>query len=231
MQLMKNFVVIGGVLLLSVSMQAQLLSNESITGAALGGLVGGVIGHNHHRQTAEGAAIGAGAGLLLGTLAHQERSRQYRAATVPAPIYAPTQGPVYATSSPRHSRALGGALVGGVIGGVVGHNNNRKTAEGAAIGAGAGLLLGHIADQNARRAEAVVLPVSTYYPGQVVSTAPPMPSGVPVYGGTDNIAATASQPLADVETGNGAGGIRAPIGSRTFGGSGTMQGANRLFGR
>lgn len=71
--------------------QAQWLNRESVNGAALGGLVGGIIGHNHGRQTAEGIAIGAGSGFLLGSLLHQSRAEPY-------PLYSPssvTSVPVY----------------------------------------------------------------------------------------------------------------------------------------
>jgi uncharacterized protein YcfJ len=38
--------------------------------------------------------------------------------------------------------SLTGAALGGIAGAVIGHNSGRRTAEGAAIGAGAGLVLG-----------------------------------------------------------------------------------------
>jgi len=53
----------------------------------------------------------------------------------------------------RPNYAVGGAAVGGLLGAVIGHNSDRRTAEGAAIGAGAGLLLGGIAEREARRRE------------------------------------------------------------------------------
>jgi hypothetical protein len=60
--------------------------NYAVTGAFLGGVAGGVIGHNSGRKTAEGIAIGAGTGLLFGSLAeHRARWRESYAVAVPAP--------------------------------------------------------------------------------------------------------------------------------------------------
>jgi hypothetical protein len=59
------------------SSQAQLFTSEGLTGAAWGGLLGAVIGHNSGRHGGEGAAIGAGAGFLLGTLAHHSNRDRY----------------------------------------------------------------------------------------------------------------------------------------------------------
>lgn len=55
--------------------QAQLFSPESLTGAGLGAIAGGIIGHNNGRHSAEGAAIGAGVGLLAGALVRESRER------------------------------------------------------------------------------------------------------------------------------------------------------------
>lgn len=57
-------------------MQAQLFSHESITGAGFGALTGGLIGHASGRHGWEGAAIGAGAGFLIGSLIHREKARE-----------------------------------------------------------------------------------------------------------------------------------------------------------
>ena len=143
------------VLLLALSaglvapMQAQLFSPESFTGAALGGIAGAVIGHNSGCHGGEGAAIGAGAGLLLGSLVHQERVRQGYYDYQPTYQNAYYQEPYYR----RPNYAIGGAVVGGVTGAVIGHNSGRHGGEGAAIGAGAGLLLGSIAESETRRQE------------------------------------------------------------------------------
>ncbi|MDX1953213.1 MAG: glycine zipper family protein, partial [Verrucomicrobiota bacterium] len=109
-----------------------------------------IIGHNNGRRTAEGAAIGAGAGLLLGSLLNQSRREES--------YYSPA--PAYGYSRPHH--AVTGAVLGGIAGGVIGHNNGRHTAEGIAIGAGTGLLLGAIAEAESRRRDAVIHSGSTY---------------------------------------------------------------------
>lgn len=132
-----------------VSAQAQLFGPESLTGGLIGGIAGGVIGHNSGRRTAEGAAIGAGAGLFLGALTSHARE--------PDSYY-----DSYSYYRPNY--AVTGAVLGGVAGGVIGHNNGRRTGEGVAIGAGAGLLIGGMAEYDARaRGSSYVY--STYYPG------------------------------------------------------------------
>ena len=157
---------LGSILLgLSVAgVQAQLFTPESFAGAAVGGVAGGVIGHNHHGQTAEGAAIGAGVGWLLGSIAHQERAvyarRDYGGGD--PHYYDPyARGYEFRGYAPyrphRASRPNYGGLgmiLGGVTGGIIGHNHHGQTAEGVAIGAGAGLLLGTIAEDVAREREA-----------------------------------------------------------------------------
>lgn len=148
---MKNLMVAAALsLACMLPAQAQLTSREALGGAALGGVLGGVIGHNNGRKTAEGAAIGAGAGLLLGAVTHNARREYYSTyppASAPPPPY--TSPSYHAPTRPHH--AVSGAVLGGIAGGVIGHNNGRKTAEGIAIGAGTGLLLGTLAEQNARR--------------------------------------------------------------------------------
>jgi outer membrane lipoprotein SlyB len=192
----------------SAPAQAQLFSQEALGGAALGGIIGGVIGHNNGRHTAEGAGIGAGAGLLLGALMGQARRDAYASGAdsayyAPASVYA-SPAPVYA--APRPNYAVTGAVLGGIAGGVIGHNNGRHTAEGIAIGAGSGLLLGAIAESAARRQERAAYIVSTpaYY------TAAPQPQA----------SATAEPPPVQV---NAPVPVPAPASS--------MAAANSLFGR
>jgi len=138
---MKKLVFAALAFLVIVPAQAQLFSRESLGGAAVGGVIGGVIGHNSGRKTAEGIGIGAGAGLLLGALSENSRREVY----APAPVY-----PYY---SIRPNHTVTGAALGGLAGGIIGHNSGRKTAEGIAIGAGAGLVIGALAEENARRRE------------------------------------------------------------------------------
>ena len=54
----------------------------------------------------------------------------------------------------RGDYARTGLLLGGVLGAVIGHQDDRRGWEGAAYGAGAGLLLGTLADRRAERIEA-----------------------------------------------------------------------------
>lgn len=168
---MKRFAYILALALAVSTVRAQIFSNESLTGALTGGIIGGVIGHNHHRQTAEGAAIGAGAGWLLGTLVHNQKELSKRE-TVNYQYNTTTYSyqPVYTTPTTTYNRpnyAVGGAVLGGIVGGVIGHNHHRQTAEGIAIGAASGLVLGALAEQNARLKERqVIIPQqqTVYYP-------------------------------------------------------------------
>lgn len=177
---MKSWILIGLMAVTALPAQAQLFSSEALGGAALGGLAGGIIGHNNGRKTAEGAAIGAGAGLLLGSVVHNERERrQYYSA--PAAV---VEAPAYYAPPSRPNYAVSGAVLGGVAGGVIGHNSGRKTAEGVAIGAGAGLLLGSVAEQNARRRERSVIyappPAVVYAPAPAPAPAAPPTPPAPV---------------------------------------------------
>jgi uncharacterized protein YcfJ len=191
-----------------VPARAQLFSSESMGAAMLGGLAGGIIGHNNGRKTAEGIGIGAGAGLLLGALAHQSRTdRGYSAPyyVSSAPGYPATV--VYAT--PRPNYAMTGVALGGVAGGIIGHNNGRRTAEGIAIGAGAGLLLGGFAEGEARRRESYMQAAPVYV------AAPMMES-------SENMAVPATAPS------------EAPQSSsvnKVYSAPSSMSGANALFGR
>lgn len=125
--------------------EAQLFSRESWGGATLGGIIGGVIGHNSGRKTAEGIAIGAGAGLILGALSRPSYPDYY----YPPTVVPYSTGPVYFHATVRPNYAITGAALGGLAGGIIGHNSGRQTAEGVAIGAGSGLILGALAEQRA----------------------------------------------------------------------------------
>jgi uncharacterized protein YcfJ len=159
MRKLLGFILLG----LSVAgIQAQLFTPESFAGAAVGGVAGGVIGHNHHGQTAEGAAIGAGVGWLLGSIAYQERTTRERIPYSDRYYQEPyfrgyhSRGhvPYRSYHAPRRDYGGLGMILGGVTGGIIGHNHHGQTAEGVAIGAGAGLLLGTIAEDLAREREA-----------------------------------------------------------------------------
>lgn len=164
-----------------LSAEAQLFSRESLGGAALGGLAGGIIGHNSGRKTAEGVAIGAGAGLLLGAITHTARRDFYYGGPGPG-----VAAPYYYYEPVRPNYAITGVALGGLAGGIIGHNNGRRTAEGIAIGVGAGLVLGGLAEHDARRQVQYIEAAPTYavtqpQPAPTVSVvAPPMPQQVSV---------------------------------------------------
>jgi uncharacterized protein YcfJ len=149
------------------SARAQLFGPGSMQGALFGGLAGGIIGHNNANQTGRGVAIGVASGLILGALADSSANQAYYGNTqVPVP-YAPDYPACTTTSySPstdyaRPNYAVAGTLLGGLAGAIIGHNSGSLSHngwQGAAIGAGAGLLLGGLAEQNARVQEAAAAP-------------------------------------------------------------------------
>ena len=187
--------------------QAQLFSRESLGGAAAGGLIGGIIGHNNGRKTAEGIGIGAGAGLLLGALAENSRRDVY--ISTPGPMIA---APVYPYYPVRPNYTVTGAALGGVAGGIIGHNSGRRTAEGIAIGAGSGLVLGVLAEENARRKE-------------VVFAAPASPQARALA-----VAPRTAVPAIESQS-PGSTSQSAPIISNSYASPSPMSGANALFGR
>lgn len=140
--------------------RSQGLSDDQIGGALLGAIAGGIIGNNsRHSNTWEGAAIGAGAGLLLGSVAGSARDRS-TSTHVPVPVYSGSwdhhrydacESPRWRSSHDRRAyrpnAGASGAVLGAIAGGVIGNNSRHSnTWEGAAIGAGAGFLLGSIVD-------------------------------------------------------------------------------------
>jgi hypothetical protein len=162
--------------------QAQIFRSPVFGGAVVGAIIGhnsGSLGHNAWR----GAAYGAAAGLLIdGAVGPGDYGGGYgyygsidRRSGRSAPrVYVYQDAPVvygdygydynydYAFARPNY-QASGlwlGALAGAIIGrnsGSLGHNAWR----GAAYGAGAGYLLGSIAENNVRRREVLAgYPVS-----------------------------------------------------------------------
>ena len=190
--------------------KAQLFSRESLGGAMIGGIAGGIIGHNNGRRTAEGIGIGAGAGLLLGALTSQYR-RDYYEGPYSSSYYAPSYYDAPAPRS-RPNYAVTGAVLGGVAGGVIGHNNGRHTAEGIAIGAGTGLLLGGLAEYELRKRERLTPEVQRTYvvtqPATVLTTTPTV--------------SRAGHPSEEVQVVQQATATASPS---------SMSGANALFGR
>lgn len=146
--------------------RAQIFGSSAADGVLLGGLAGGIIGHNNHNQTGRGIAIGAASGLILGSIADQARYNSYQATQVPAPsYYVYRRAPAYYYSDyadtnygyTRPNYAGSGLLLGGLAGGIIGHNNHNQTGRGILIGAASGWLLGSIADQVAREREAAAV--------------------------------------------------------------------------
>lgn len=180
----------------SVSSQAQLFGPEAFTGALFGTFIGGIAGGDHcHGFSGEGAAIGAGVGLLAGALVGEANRRSYAYSApgyyysyapvaqpgygyVYAPVYAPAPPPtvVVAPPSSRPNYVVGGTAVGALAGGLIGAANNRGW-EGAGIGAASGLLAGSIAEAAARNAEGKRAPAAYVSPpaAPVPQTAPPAP--------------------------------------------------------
>ena len=230
---MKKLIIFSLATLLVVPVQAQLFSRESLGGALLGGLAGGIIGHNSGRRTAEGVGIGAGAGLLLGGLLNESRTQSgYYNTQVPYPSadhgyygspyyssgYSPHGSSYYSPMWGRPNYAITGAALGGLAGGIIGHNSGRQTAEGVAIGAGAGLLLGGLAEHSARRNEAYHY-ASPAYATPVYST--------PAYGYfTPNLQSVPAASAAPAQAPT-----QITIINNYYGNSSPMSGANGLFGR
>ncbi|MBI5380463.1 MAG: glycine zipper 2TM domain-containing protein [Opitutae bacterium] len=154
------------------SAPAQIFRPEGVSGALLGGVAGAIIGNNSGslgHNAWKGAAIGAGAGLLLGSAIGESRYHgAWERTQVPTPDYPRTyiyrDAPVtYADSADyvyeRPNYATSGLLLGGLAGAIIGNNSRglgHNAWKGAAIGAGTGLILGSIAENNARRREAAV---------------------------------------------------------------------------
>ena len=80
------------------SAPAQLFSPQALNGAFLGSMIGGIAGGNHcHGFSGNGAAIGAGVGLLAGAAVGEAQRRSYYASQpcyyYPATAYAQPDQP------------------------------------------------------------------------------------------------------------------------------------------
>jgi uncharacterized protein YcfJ len=169
---MKKLALIGLAMASMLPARAQLFGPESLSGAIWGSFIGGLVGnHRHHGFSGEGAAIGAGVGLVVGSLAGESRRYSYSysqpyyysdTSYYPASGYASPYvyvtpnsycAPGYYYQSSRPNYAIGGTLLGAASGALIGSSDG-KAGEGAAIGAGAGLLLGAIAEHAAQKKEA-----------------------------------------------------------------------------
>lgn len=161
-----------------VPSQAQFRYAEPLHGALWGGLIGGIIGGDRcHGLSGEGAAIGAGIGLIAGTLASESRrnyyydSPGYGYTTTPSVnvsfgygyggygnsayvYYAPNNycAPGYYYRPTRPNYVVSGTVLGAASGALIGAGRH-DAGKGALIGAGAGLLLGSVAEHSANREE------------------------------------------------------------------------------
>jgi len=188
------------------SAQAQLLNPDAIAGAGLGAMIGGISGGNCHNGGFSGndAAIGAGIGLVAGSLLGEARrqsqpeSEGYVYAPAPPPTvtfgygygncsssayvyYAPNYytapgyyyrsapQPVVPTSRPNY--AVSGTLLGAASGALIGSGIHHQTWQGAAIGAGAGLVLGGAAEYATRKQQQKASNVQTVAQNQVFTPA------------------------------------------------------------
>lgn len=179
-----------------LSAQAQLLSPQSVNGALWGGLIGGVIGGDRcHGFSGNGAAIGAGVGLLAGSLAHNSSRYSYYDEPVSyysAPsvsfgygygrsyghcgssayvYYAPNNylAPGYYYRATRPNYAVSGTILGATSGALIGAGRH-DAGKGALIGAAAGLAFGSVAEHATRREEQREI-VSQYVPQPTVVVA------------------------------------------------------------
>jgi len=185
---------------------AQLFSPEALNGAVFGSLLGGLIGGSGNNGcgyynscgngfSGEGAAIGAGVGLLAGALVGEARRSEAAAtesyAYAPAPTvnvgygyssagpsgyvyYAPNTylapGYYYRPTQPNY--AVNSTLLGAASGALIG-SGYCEAGKGAAIGAAAGLALGTVAQLTAKKAEPrVVATEAATQPAQVVHAPP-----------------------------------------------------------
>jgi outer membrane lipoprotein SlyB len=193
---MKTIAALTLSLLALVPVQAQVFQPETVNGAILGGIAGAVIGNNSgdlHHNAWRGAAIGTVAGALIGSAVGE--SREYAThAQVPyprgyysyGPSYHHSYGPSYRSygyygysrpgyyysdhSYRRPSYAGSGLWLGGLTGAVIGNNSHwHNSWRGAAWGAGAGLLIGAIADENARARDDRVMVVQDTQPATMQS--------------------------------------------------------------
>jgi hypothetical protein len=170
---MKMPICLALALLAAVPGRAQVFGPNATGGLLLGGLAGGIIGHNDHNQTGRGIAIGAASGLILGSIADQanddyyQRPNYYVYRRTPTYYYSDYSDTDYDYGYARPNYAVSGALLGGLAGGIIGYNNHYQTGRGILIGAASGLILGSIAEHAAReRALAAERPVYISAPAE-----------------------------------------------------------------
>ncbi len=171
---------------------AQVFGPRTASGAVFGGMTGALIGRHSGslgHSAWRGAGYGVGAGLLFGAAAdHYYLQRMATRVPVPSSYYPRAyvyrevpvgyyHEPIYAdeVGAGRSSYATQGLLLGALTGAILGNNSGslgHNAWRGAAYGAGAGLLLGALADHQAR-------PPAESATRTVVSAPPPAPAVTP----------------------------------------------------
>jgi len=115
---MKTPISLALAVLAVVPVQAQIFRPQAVDGAVLGGIAGAIIGHssgslNHNGW--QGAAIGATAGYLLGSVAEQNaRNREAMAQlltvqSAPAPAQTPQQVTIINNPPPQNPSPMASA--------------------------------------------------------------------------------------------------------------------------
>ena len=137
----------------------------------------------------------------------------YSPAYYPAYGYDYYPGYSYGYAGTRPNYAVNGTLLGALTGGIIGNSIHHQGWEGAGIGAAAGLLLGSVAEHNARANEQ-----SYYAPPAISYAAPSRVANAPTV--NDAPMAPAAPRMED------SGGA-----SYRPAGNSSMSGANSLFGR
>ena len=168
---------------------AQVFRPATVNGAVVGGIAGAVIGHNSgslNHNAWKGAAIGAGVGAVVGSVVGPDRDGRrdtpVRAAHYESPyVYRAVPRVAYygAGGYYRGSAAADGFFLGGLAGGMIGHSSGRfrhNGWHGAAWGAGAGWLVGSLADANRRVVIWERAPVYVERAQPVVVQAPAQPA-------------------------------------------------------
>lgn len=178
---MKTFAALIFSLLALVPVTVQASGDSVLGGALIGGVAGAIIGNNSGGHNAwRGAAIGSVAGAMIGAAADDSHGRGYGGSRTyvsvgvgyghpgygyrPAPHYGWGNrgyygGPVFYYSDYGYpSYATSGLFWGGLTGALIG-DGRHGAWRGAAWGAGAGFLIGAIADANARESEERVVVV------------------------------------------------------------------------
>ena len=119
--------------------QAQIFRPASVNGALLGGLAGAIIGNNSgslNHNAWQGAAIGAGAGLLLGSAIDANRNDTWHDSGALAPRVSVSAGYVYRSGPSYRSYPYAGGyyysrpdyrgaglILGGLGGAIIGNNS------------------------------------------------------------------------------------------------------------